>query len=98
MHPPGPTASSPVRLMGGCVSGTVSSVIKPKMIQLKEHQHMRRKILMGVLALALPVGTIAGLSPSAFAGAPDAPISCTGFGGTVTFGGGAGLTQAGTAT
>jgi len=59
---------------------------------------MRRKILMGVLALALPVGTVAGLSPSAFAGAPDAPISCTGFGGTVTFGGGAGLTQAGTAT
>jgi len=60
---------------------------------------MRRKILMGVLALALPTGLMATLSTSAVAGkAPPNPIACSGFGGTVTFGGGAGLTQAGTAT
>jgi len=74
-------------------------VIKPTLIKPKEHQHMRRKILMGVLALALPAGLLAGLSTSASAGkAPPNPIACSGFGGTVTFGGGAGLTQAGTAT
>lgn len=60
---------------------------------------MRRKILMGVLALALPTGLMATMSTSAVAGkAPPNPISCSGFGGTVTFGGGAGLTLAGTAT
>lgn len=60
---------------------------------------MRRKILMGVLALALPTGLMATMSTSAVAGkAPPNPITCSGFGGTVTFGGGAGLTLAGTAT
>jgi hypothetical protein len=59
---------------------------------------MRRKILMGVLALALPTGLLAGLSTAATAGAAPNPTSCSGFGGTVTFGGGAGLTLAGTAT
>ena len=47
---------------------------------------MRRKILMGVLALALPMGTVAAFSPVATAGAPQNPISCTGFTGTVEFG------------
>jgi len=47
---------------------------------------MRRKILMGVLALALPAGILAGLSTAATAGAPPNPTTCTGFGGTVTFG------------
>jgi hypothetical protein len=57
---------------------------------------MRRKILMGVLALALPIGTVAGLSSVASAGAPQNPISCTGFTGTVTFG--SPLSTAGIAT
>jgi len=48
---------------------------------------MRRKILMGVLALALPAGLMSTLSTSATAGKPPPnPINCTGFGGTVTFG------------
>jgi hypothetical protein len=45
----------------------------------------RRKILMGALALALPVGTIAAFSPTAFAKKVVNPVMCTGFGGTVTF-------------
>jgi hypothetical protein len=47
---------------------------------------MHRKLVMGALALALPIGTIAGLSPSAFAKVVQNPISCSGFTGTVTFG------------
>lgn len=50
---------------------------------------MRRKILMGVLALALPAGTLAGLSSAAVAGGAQNPITCTGVGGgggVVTFG------------
>ena len=47
---------------------------------------MRRKILMGVLALALPVGTVAAVSSPAFAGGKvDNPTHCAGFTGTVTF-------------
>ena len=58
---------------------------------------MRRKILMGVLALALPAGTVLATQAVASAkGAPGTPISCTGFSGTVTFG--APLTTAGVAT
>jgi hypothetical protein len=57
---------------------------------------MRRKILMGVLALALPVGSIAGLSSVATAATPQNPIACTGFSGTVTFG--TSITTAGVAT
>jgi hypothetical protein len=57
---------------------------------------MRRKILMGVLAFALPGGTIAALSPVASAATPQNPISCSGFSGTVTFG--SPLTTAGTPT
>ncbi len=34
---------------------------------------MRRKILMGVLALALPIGTVVGLSSAATAGKPKPP-------------------------
>lgn len=47
---------------------------------------MRRKVLLGALALALPVGLMAVTSPSAVAKAPPNPISCSGFGGLVTFG------------
>ena len=48
---------------------------------------MRRKILMGVLALALPTGLMATLSTSAVAAkAPPNPISCNNFGSTITFG------------
>jgi len=47
---------------------------------------MRRKILMGVFALALPVGTLAGLTTAASAktGPPDPSRSCT-VAGSVTF-------------
>ncbi len=48
---------------------------------------MRRKILMGAFALALPVGTVAVFSSSAVAAKPPPnPISCTNFGSTITFG------------
>ena len=48
---------------------------------------MRRKILMGVLALALPAGTLAITSSAAFAKkAPPNPITCSGLSGTVNFG------------
>jgi len=48
---------------------------------------MRRKILMGVFALALPLGTLAVFSPVASAKkAPPNPISCSHFGSTITFG------------
>lgn len=48
---------------------------------------MRRKVMMGALALALPVGTIAAFSPSAVAVKPPPnPISCSNFGSTITFG------------
>ena len=58
---------------------------------------MRRKILMGVLALALPAGTVLATQATASAkGAPGTPISCSSFSGTVTFG--APLTTAGVAT
>jgi hypothetical protein len=53
--------------------------------QPKEHQHMRRKILMGVLALALPVGTLAALTTAAQAKQVVNPVQCNGFSGTVTF-------------
>jgi hypothetical protein len=48
--------------------------------------HIRHKILMGVFALALPMGTMVGLSPAAFAKVVPNPVHCTGFSGTVTFG------------
>jgi hypothetical protein len=57
---------------------------------------MRRKILMGVLALALPVGTIAATQTTAFAKTVPNPVTCAGFSGTVTFG--TPLTNAGVAT
>lgn len=47
---------------------------------------MHRKILMGVLALALPAGTLAITSSAAFAKKPPNPIVCSGLSGTVTFG------------
>jgi len=48
---------------------------------------MRRKILMGVLALALPAGTLAVTSSAAFAKKPPPnPIVCSNFSGTVNFG------------
>jgi len=46
---------------------------------------MRRKILMGVLALALPVGTLAALTTAAQAKQVVNPVQCAGFSGTVTF-------------
>jgi len=47
---------------------------------------MRRKILMGVLALALPVGTLAVTQTAAVAKKPPPnPVYCSGFGGTVDF-------------
>ena len=48
---------------------------------------MRRKILMGILALVLPAGTLAVTSSAAFAKkAPPNPIVCNNFNGTVNFG------------
>ncbi len=48
---------------------------------------MRRKILMGVFALALPLGTLAAFSSAASAKKPPPnPITCTHFGSTITFG------------
>ena len=46
---------------------------------------MRRKILMGVLAVALPVGTLTALTSAAQAKAVTNPVNCSGFSGTVTF-------------
>jgi hypothetical protein len=61
---------------------------------------MRRKILMGVFALALPVGTLAAFSPTASAKAAQNPIHCAGVGGggggVVTFG--TPITASGTVT
>lgn len=57
---------------------------------------MRRRILMGALALALPVGTVVGLTTTASAKTVQNPVSCSGFGGTVTFG--TALSVAGVAT
>jgi hypothetical protein len=58
---------------------------------------MRRKILMGVLALALPVGTVLATQTVASAKKPPPnPVTCTGFGGTVTFG--TPISKAGTPT
>jgi hypothetical protein len=68
----------------------------PTNVRNEESMHMRRKILMGVFAFALPVGSMAVLSPSAFAKTVQNPISCTGFTGRVTFG--TSLTTAGVAT
>ena len=58
---------------------------------------MRRKILMGVFAIALPFGTIAGFtSGSAFAGkVPGSGTTTCSFGGTISFN--PPLTQNGTA-
>lgn len=57
---------------------------------------MRRKILMGALALALPAGMLA-VSQTAAVAAPAAnPIACTGFAAVVTFAGP--LTNEGVAT
>jgi len=54
---------------------------------MKGAASMRRKILMGVLALALPAGTLAITSSAAFAKKPPPnPIVCSGLSGTVTFG------------
>lgn len=48
--------------------------------------HTHRKILMGVFALALPLGTMVVLSPTALAKKPPPnPIICDSFGATVTF-------------
>jgi len=57
---------------------------------------MRRKILMGVFALALPVGSLAVLTSAASAKSPPNPVNCTGLNGTVTFAGA--LTNEGVAT
>ncbi|HTT86334.1 MAG TPA: hypothetical protein VMF60_03105, partial [Acidimicrobiales bacterium] len=46
---------------------------------------MRRKILMGVIALALPAGLLAGTTSVASAMTPTNSIVCTGFGATITF-------------
>jgi hypothetical protein len=46
---------------------------------------MRRKVLMGVFALALPIGTIAALTTAASAKQVTNPVTCAGFSGTVTF-------------
>lgn len=58
--------------------------------------NMRRKIVMGALALALPIGTMAVLIPTASAKTVQNPVSCTGFAGKVTFGNE--ITTAGVAT
>jgi hypothetical protein len=56
---------------------------------------MRRKILMGVLALALPVGTIVGLSTAASAGkVTGTGLTTCSFGGSISFN--PPLTKAGT--
>jgi len=47
--------------------------------------HMNHKILMGVLALALPLATVAGLSSAAVAKKAPNPITCTGLSGTLIF-------------
>lgn len=48
--------------------------------------HIRRKILMGFVAAALPLGTVAALSGAASASkAPPNPVSCTLTSGSVTF-------------
>ena len=57
---------------------------------------MRRKILMGVLAVALPAGALATTQSTAFAKVVQNPIACANFAGTVTFG--TPLTTAGVAT
>jgi hypothetical protein len=57
---------------------------------------MRRKVLMGVLALALPLGSLAAFSSAASAKSPPNPVSCSGINGTVTFAGA--LTNEGVAT
>ena len=57
---------------------------------------MRRKILMGVFAIALPIGTIAAVQTTAFAGKVTGTGTTTcNFGGTINFN--PPLTQAGTA-
>ena len=45
---------------------------------------MRNKILVGLLALALPLGTLAAFSQTA--SAHGQPVNCTGLNGTITFG------------
>jgi len=47
----------------------------------------RSKILMGVLALALPIGTVAATQTAAFAKPAPNPINCTIGAGGITFGG-----------
>jgi len=51
---------------------------------------MRRKIFMGALALALPLGTLAATQSTAFAGGTSNPTTCSGFSGQIVFGGGMG--------
>jgi len=88
---PSTTWQGRTALMGGCVSGKPHCG-KQRFRQQnfshtnqKEH-YMRRKILMGVLALALPLGTVAGLQTAAVAKkAPPNPITCTGLSGVVVF-------------
>ena len=46
---------------------------------------MRRKILMGVIALALPAGLLAGTTSVASASTPPNPIHCSGFNANITF-------------
>jgi len=55
-----------------------------------------RKILMGALVGALPLGAIAATQSVASAATPQHPVTCTGFTGTVHFG--TPLTTAGVAT
>jgi hypothetical protein len=55
------------------VSGNRFIRDQTNLIQQKEHQHMRRKILMGILAIALPIGTVAAVQSAAFAGGPKPP-------------------------
>lgn len=49
--------------------------------------HMRRKILMGVVSLALPAGMLGVTQTAAVAKAPPNPTTCTGFGAVVSFAG-----------
>ena len=57
---------------------------------------LRRKILIGALAFALPAGSIAVLSSAASAKTVQNPISCSGFSARVNFG--SPITTAGVAT
>ena len=45
----------------------------------------KRKIIIGLAALALPLGAVSALGTPAFAKTPTNSIVCTGFGATITF-------------